>query len=206
MKIYSFEGKNVEELTLQALKELDVKEDEMVTDVTEETVGLLKKKKYTLKVALKSDILEFAKKYVKDITVGMGIEDVVLESQRTENYIKITMHSENSSLLIGKGGRTLASLQTLLRAAISKEVPFKVNVVLDVENYKIRQEHNIERLAKKLAKEVIKTKEPITMDSMNSYERRLVHNVLGNFKGITTESEGEEPNRKVVIKPIEEKE
>jgi len=206
MKIYSFEGKNVEELTLQALKELDVKEDEMVTDVTEETVGLLKKKKYTLKVALKSDILEFAKKFVKDITVGMGIEDVVLESQRTENYIKITMHSENSSLLIGKGGRTLASLQTLLRAAISKEVPFKVNVVLDVENYKIRQEHNIERLAKKLAKEVIKTKEPITMDSMNSYERRLVHNVLGNFKGITTESEGEEPNRKVVIKPIEEKE
>ena len=206
MKIYSFEGKNVEELTLQALKELEVKEDEMVTDVTEETVGLLKKKKYTLKVALKSDILEFAKKYVKDITVGMGIEDVVLESQRTENYIKITMHSENSSLLIGKGGRTLASLQTLLRAAISKEVPFKVNVVLDVENYKIRQEHNIERLAKKLAKEVIKTKEPITMDSMNSYERRLVHNVLGNFKGITTESEGEEPNRKVVIKPIEEKE
>ena len=206
MKIYSFEGKNVEELTLQALKELDVKEDEMVTDVTEETVGLLKKKKYTLKVALKSDILEFAKKYVKDITVGMGIEDVVLESQRTENYIKITMHSENSSLLIGKGGRTLASLQTLLRAAISKEVPFKVNVVLDVENYKIRQEHNIERLAKKLAKEVIKTKEPITMDSMNSYERRLVHNVLGNFKGITTESEGEEPNRKVVIKPIEGKE
>ncbi|MBO5530597.1 MAG: KH domain-containing protein [Bacilli bacterium] len=206
MKIYSFEGKNVEELTLQALKELDVKEDEMVTDVTEETVGLLKKKKYTLKVALKSDILEFAKKFVKDITVGMGIEDVVLESQRTENYIKITMHSENSSLLIGKGGRTLASLQTLLRAAISKEVPFKVNVVLDVENYKIRQEHNIERLAKKLAKEVIKTKEPITMDSMNSYERRLVHNVLGNFKGITTESEGEEPNRKVVIKPIEGKE
>ena len=206
MKIYSFEGKNVEELTLQALKELDVKEDEMVTDVTEETVGLLKKKKYILKVALKSDILEFAKKYVKDITVGMGIEDVVLESQRTENYIKITMHSENSSLLIGKGGRTLSSLQTLLRAAISKEVPFKVNVVLDVENYKIRQEHNIERLAKKLAKEVIKTKEPITMDSMNSYERRLVHNVLGNFKGITTESEGEEPNRKVVIKPIEGKE
>lgn len=206
MKIYSFEGKNLEELTLQALKELDVKEDEMVTDVTEETVGLLKKKKYTLKVALKSDILEFAKKYVKDITTGMGINDVVLESQRTENYIKITMHSENSSLLIGKGGRTLSSLQTLLRAAISKEVPFKVNVVLDVENYKIRQEHNIERLAKKLAKEVIKTKEPITMDSMNSYERRLVHNVLGNFKGITTESEGEEPNRKVVIKPVEGKE
>jgi spoIIIJ-associated protein len=136
----------------------------------------------------------------------MGIDDVQLETQRTENYIKITMHSENSSILIGKNGRTLSSIQNLLRAAISKQTNMKINVVLDVENYKIRQEHNIERLAKKLAKEVLKTKEPITMDSMNSYERRLVHSALANFKGISTESEGEEPNRKVVIKIVEGKE
>ena len=203
MKIYTYEGKNLEELTLQALKELDVKEDEMITDVKEETVGLLKKKKYTLKVVLKSEVLEFSKNYIKDIVKGMGLDDIQLETQRTEQHLKITMHSENSSILIGKNGRTLSSLQTLLRSAISNKIEMKVNIVLDVENYKIRQEKNIERLAKKLAKEVLKTKEPITMDSMNSYERRVVHNVLGNFKGITTESEGEEPNRKVVIKPVE---
>ena len=203
MKIYTYEGKNIEELTLQALKELDVKEDEMITDVKEETVGLLKKKKYTLKVVLKSEVLEFSKNYIKDIVKGMGLDDIQLETQRTEQHLKITMHSENSSILIGKNGRTLSSLQTLLRSAISNKIEMKVNIVLDVENYKIRQEKNIERLAKKLAKEVLKTKEPITMDSMNSYERRVVHNVLGNFKGITTESEGEEPNRKVVIKPVE---
>lgn len=203
MKIYTYEGKNIEELTLQALKELDVKEDEMITDIKEETVGLLKKKKYTLKVVLKSEVLEFSKNYIKDIAKGMGLDDIQLETQRTEQHLKITMHSENSSILIGKNGRTLSSLQTLLRSAISNKIEMKVNIVLDVENYKIRQEKNIERLAKKLAKEVLKTKEPITMDSMNSYERRVVHNVLGNFKGITTESEGEEPNRKVVIKPVE---
>lgn len=203
MKIYVYEGKNVEELTLQALKELDVKEDEMITDITEETVGLLKKKKYTLRVVLKSDVLEFSKDYIKDIVNGMGIDDLQLETQRTENYLKITMHSENSSILIGKNGRTLSSLQTLLRAALSNKTSMHINVVLDVESYKIRQEKNIERLAKKLAKEVVKTKEPITMDSMNSYERRLVHSALTNFKGIITESEGEEPNRKVVIKPAE---
>ena len=203
MKIYTYEGKNIEELTLQALKELDVKEDEMITDGKEETVGLLKKKKYTLKVVLKSEVLEFSKNYIKDIAKGMGLDDIQLETQRTEQHLKITMHSENSSILIGKNGRTLSSLQTLLRSAISNKIEMKVNIVLDVENYKIRQEKNIERLAKKLAKEVLKTKEPITMDSMNSYERRVVHNVLGNFKGITTESEGEEPNRKVVIKPVE---
>ena len=206
MKIYTYEGKNLEELTLQALKELDVKEDEMITDLKEETVGLLKKKKYTLRIVLKSDVLDYSKKYLKDIAIGMGIKDIQLETQRTENYIKITMHSENSSILIGKGGRTLSSLQTLLKAALSNQTGMKINIIVDVENYRIKQENNIEKLAKKLAKEVLKTKEPITMDSMNSYERRIVHNVLGNFKGISTESEGEEPNRKVVIKPIDGKE
>ena len=203
MKIYTYEGKNLEELTLQALKELNVKEDEMLTDVKEETVGLLRKKKYTLNVILKSDVLEYAKKLLKDIVDGMGIKDVIIESQRKENFIKLTLHSSDNSILIGRNGRTLSSLQNLIRSSVSNQTGIFVNIILDVENYKIKQEHNIERLAKRLAKEVLRTKEPIAMDSMNSYERRLVHNALANFKGITSDSEGEEPNRRIVIKPIE---
>lgn len=203
MKIYTYEGKNLEELTLQALKELNVKEDEMLTEVKEETVGLLRKKKYTLNVVLKSDVLEYSKKLLKDIVEGMGIKDVIIESQRKENFIKLTLHSSDNSILIGRNGRTLSSLQNIIRSSVSNQIGMFVNIILDVENYKIKQEHNIERLAKKLAKEVLRTKEPITMDSMNSYERRLVHNALANFKGISSDSEGEEPNRRIVIKPIE---
>ena len=203
MKIYTYEGKNLEELTLQALKELNVKEDEMLTEVKEETVGLLRKKKYTLNVVLKSDVLEYSKKILKDIVEGMGIKDVIIESQRKENFIKLTLHSSDNSILIGRNGRTLSSLQNIIRSSVSNQIGIFVNIILDVENYKIKQEHNIERLAKKLAKEVLRTKEPIAMDSMNSYERRLVHNALANFKGITSDSEGEEPNRRIVIKPIE---
>jgi len=203
MKIYTYEGKNIEELTLQALKELNVKEDEMLTDIKEETVGLLKKKKYTLSVVLKSDVLEYSKKLLKDIVEGMGIKDVIIESQRKDNYIKLTLHSSDNSILIGRDGRTLSSLQNLIRTSVSNQIGIYVNIILDVENYKVKKEHNIERLAKKLAKEVLRTKEPIAMDSMNSYERRLVHNALSNFKGITSDSEGEEPNRRIVIKPIE---
>ena len=73
MKIYTYEGKNLEELTLQALKELNVKEEEMLTSVKEETVGLLKKKKYTLTVVLKSDVLTFSKEYLKTVVEGMGL-------------------------------------------------------------------------------------------------------------------------------------
>ena len=63
---------------------------------------------------------------------------------------------------------------------------------------------HLERLAKNIAREVRNTKEPVYMENMNAYERRIVHNVLTNFKGVTTESEGEEPNRHVVVKPTEE--
>ena len=193
MKIYTYEGKNIEELTLQALRELNVKE---------ETVGLLKKKKYTLTVVLKSDVLAFSKEYLKTLVEGMGV-GVNFETLRKDNYLKVILHPENSSILIGKEGRTLSSIQNVLRAVLTKETGMHINIILDVENYKEKSQKHIERLAKNLAREVQKTKEPVRMDSMNSYERRLIHEVLKDFKGITTESEGEEPNRAVVIKPVE---
>ena len=202
MKTYTYEGKNLEELTLQALKELNVKEDEMLTSVKEETVGLLKKKKYTLTVVLKSDVLAFSKEYLKTLVEGMGV-GVNFETLRKDNYLKVILHPDNSSILIGKEGRTLSSIQNVLRAVLTKETGMHINIILDVENYKEKSQKHIERLAKNLAKEVQKTKEPVRMDSMNSYERRLIHEVLKDFKGITTESEGEEPNRAVVIKPVE---
>ena len=69
----------------------------------------------------------------------------------------------------------------------------------------IRTEHSLEKLAKRVAKEVSETKIEAKLDSMNSYERRIIHNALTNNKNVYTESEGEEPNRYVVIKPKEEK-
>ena len=202
MKTYTYEGKNLEELTLQALKELNVKEDEMLTSIKEETVGLLKKKKYTLTVVLKSDVLAFSKEYLKTLVEGMGLS-VNFETLRKDNYLKVILHPDNTSILIGKEGRTLSSIQNVLRAVLTKETGMHINIILDVENYKEKSQKHIERLAKNLAREVQKTKEPVRMDSMNSYERRLIHEVLKDFKGITTESEGEEPNRAVVIKPVE---
>ena len=151
---------------------------------------------------LKEDVLEYIKAYLKEVTELMGIK-VELETLKKETYIKVNMLSDNSSILIGKNGRTMSSLQNLLRQAIYSKSGIKVNVILDANEYKEKQEKNIERLAVKLAKDVVKTGIEVKMDRMNSYERRLVHNRLSNFKGVTTISEGEEPNRCVVIKPVE---
>lgn len=204
LKNHKYEGKNKEELINNTLKELNASTNEVYYSVKEEVSGgLFKSKKYQLTISLKDEVAEYVKLYLKEITNLMGL-NVEFEIQKRENYIKVNMISDNNSILIGKNGRTMSSLQTLLRNSLQNKLGTKINVILDANEYKEKQQKNIERLAVKLAKEVRKTKVEVKMDSMNSYERRLVHNALTNFKGVTTISEGEEPNRYVIIKPIEE--
>ncbi len=100
----------------------------------------------------------------------------------------------------GKNGQNLEALSLLVKQFV-KNITFNgPRIILDVEDYREKQIKRLERLAKNLALEVRKSKVDVEMDNMNSYERRIVHNVLTNFKGITTESIGEEPNRHIVIK------
>ena len=203
LKNHKYEGKNIEETLNKALNELNASTDEVYYNTNEiEAGGLFKSKKYEVNVILKEDLLEYIKSYLKEITSLMGI-NVELETQKRENYIKVNMVSDSSSILIGKNGRTMLSLQDLLRQSIQTQANVRVNVILDANDYKEKQQRNIERLAVKLAKDVVKTGIEVKMDKMNSFERRLVHNKLTEFKGVTTISEGEEPNRCVVIKPIE---
>ena len=203
LKINRYEGKTIEDALNKALGELNASKEEVYyKDEEQVSGGLFKSKKYVVKVMLKEDVLEYIKAYLKEVTELMGIK-VELETLKKETYIKVNMLSDNSSILIGKNGRTMSSLQNLLRQAIYSKSGIKVNVILDANEYKEKQEKNIERLAVKLAKDVVKTGIEVKMDRMNSYERRLVHNRLSNFKGVTTISEGEEPNRCVVIKPVE---
>lgn len=202
LKKYSYEGKNETEVLNKALSELNASKEEVYYDVNETVSGsLFKSKKYLVNVVLKEDLLEYIKSYLKEVINLMGI-DAELEIIKKENFIKVNMLSDNSSILIGKNGRTMSSLQDLLRQSVKKN-GIKVNIILDANDYKEKQQKNIERLAVKLAKDVVKTGIEVKMDRMNSYERRLVHNRLTDFKGVTTISEGEEPNRCVVIKPVE---
>ena len=121
-----------------------------------------------------------------------------------EKQINIKMFSNNNAILIGKGGQTLSALTTIVKQYVYNQIGVYPYINLDVENYKDKQVMHLERLAKNIAREVRSTKNPVTMENMNAYERRIVHNVLTNFKGVITESEGEEPNRHVVVKPSEE--
>ena len=129
----------------------------------------------------------------------MGIS-ANFELKIREEQINIKMFSDNNKILIGRDGKTLKALQTVIRQHVYREVGAYPYVLLDVENYKEKKINHLEYLTKKLAKEVLRTKQPIKMDDMNSYERRIAHNVLSKFDGLTSASEGEEPNRHIVIK------
>lgn len=199
MKKYSYIGKTREEALNKAMYELNSDESGLIITEKEQKGGLFKAKKIELEIIKKADIIDFLKSFIKDIISSMGL-NVNLEVKNRDNNVSITMYSENNNLLIGKMGKNLEALTTITKQAVQTEFGYNFKFVLDVGEYKEKQQKNIEYLAKKVAKEVSKTKIDAKLDPMNSYERRIVHSALTSFKNIITESEGEEPNRYVVIK------
>jgi len=200
MEVREFEGKELESVIKSALEELNVTEKEVIITNEEISKGsLIKKKSVKIKLYLYKDIQNYVKEYLTKLTELMGLS-VTFETKLREEQIYIKMYSDNNSILIGKDGKTLSALLTIVKQMLNTNYNINPKIILDVENYKENQEKRIERLAKKLAREVVKTKMEIKMDNMNSYERRIVHNILSNDKKVFTISEGEEPNRHVVIK------
>jgi len=205
IKTKEYEAKTKEEALAKALEELGLKENEIIYKVEEKKGKLFKAGSVVLHVATIQDIADYLKEALKEIVTNMGIE-VNIETNVREEQINLKMYSDNNNILIGKGGQTLTALTTILKQMVAKEIGKYPYILLDVENYKEKKIGSIERMAKRIAREVSKTKIDATLENMNSYERRIVHNILTNYKNVTTISEGEEPNRHVVIKYVEKKE
>ena len=205
MEKYKFQAKSEDGLLEKALNELNVKEEDVITKTYEEKGGLFSGKKYTLEVVKLSDIAEVGKDVLKELLTSLDI-NANIETMIREGKIKYQLHSKNNSLLIGKNGHILDSIQTYVRQAIFTAVDIYINVSVDVEGYKEKQNYFLEKKVKKIAKDVLKTKVDVKLDPMNYKERKIVHEALQNFKFIITESEGEDPNRCVVIKYSETEE
>lgn len=202
MKKYIYEAKTYAEAKRKALTELELDEKNVIINIIEEKQGLLKKST-KIEVITINDVLSYLKDKINEILSLMNIESN-LEIRRNEGNIEINIFSNHNSILIGKEGKTLDSLQSIMRQVLQKETASDLKLILDVENYKEHRITNIERTARKIAREVAKTKVEANLEPMNSYERRIVHNTLSKNKYVYTESIGEEPNRYVAIKLKEE--
>ena len=196
VQVYKFESDTEENCRLKCLDELDVYNNEILTKEYEENDN------YVMEVVKKEEVKNYIREFLTKTTTEMGVS-ARIEINEDENVFSAKMFSDNNSILIGKDGRTLKSLQSLLRQALSNQIKFNVKVNLDASNYKVKQERFFERDIKNIINDVMKSKDEVKLDPMNSYKRRIVHSIASEYYNIETESFGEEPERYVVIRYVE---
>ena len=204
MEKRKFSGKTKEEAIQLAKEELqEVEENLFIRELESTKGGLFKSKKVEIEVIEKREVVKDIKDYLVKLLKNMGYS-VNIEVKNKEEVPKYIIFSDNDALLIGKNGKNLKALSLVVSGYLNKELGRNYKFIIDVNEYKEKREQSLERLAKRIAREVGQTKIAAKLDPMNSYERRIIHNILTNNKKVYTESEGEEPNRYVVIKPQEE--
>lgn len=205
MEKYNFKGKTQEETLKKALESLNLEEKDVLYSFNEIKSGLLKTKMFEITIVKIEDIVTLGKEKLKQIIDGLGYTSNI-ESKVRDNLISYLIFSPNSGHLIGKNGRILSSIQIYLKNVLKNETGFDLNLIIDVENYKVKKQGYLIRNVKKLARDVLRNKVDIKLDPMNSFERRLVHETLSKHEKLKTISEGKEPNRYVVIKYVDNKE
>jgi len=196
IEVFKFESDTEENCRIKCIEELDVYNNEILTKEYEED------NKYIMEVVKKDNVKEYIKNYLEKITTEMGLE-TKFEINEDENVFSVKMFSNNNPILIGKEGRTLTSLQALIRQSISNQIKFNIKINLDASNYKIKKERFFEKDIKNIINDVMKSKDEVKLDPMNSYKRRIVHSIASEYYNIETESFGEEPQRYVVIRYVE---
>ncbi|MBQ9155947.1 MAG: protein jag [Eubacterium sp.] len=204
MEVLEFKGKTVDDAITAATVELGITSDKLSYDVVDEGssgfLGIFNVKPAIIKVTLGTDLVERTQEFCDELFAAMHVETKVdIDFKEEENVMNIDLSGPDMGILIGKRGQTLDALQYLISLFVNKEGDSYIRVKLDTENYRERRKVTLEKLAKKIAYTVKRSRKPVSLEPMNPYERRVIHSALQNDRYVCTKSEGEEPYRKVVI-------
>ncbi len=140
-----------------------------------------------------------AQEFLQEVTKRMGVNVSVAVSTDGEGNVLANMEGDTLGILIGRRGETLDALQYLTSLQVNKGQEDYTRVTLDTEGYRAKREEALIRLANRMANRAQKTGRKVSMEPMNPYERRILHSALQDHPAVTTHSEGDEPNRHVVI-------
>lgn len=203
-KTIEIKSKTKEEAVEQALKELGLEEKDIEVNVIQNPskgfLGLIGAKEGIYQITvIKKEEIEIAKEFVENMLQKSKINAKVNAVQE-DNLIKISIEGKEAACLIGRRGETLDAVQFLTGLALNKiNKDSHMRVIVDIENYRSKREQSLIRYARKVAREVAKTRRTKKLDYMNPYERRIIHSALQNDKYVITCSEGTDPYRRVVI-------
>ena len=199
-----YTGKTLEEALENVKEEKHCDLDEITYNVVEEKKGILGiGNSVTIEAYTPYDIKEFLFNYIGEFFSGIN-QSVEIEIIELEDKLKIVLNAENNAVVIGKGGRTLQSINIVVRNAVNSEFQKRINVLVDVNNYKEDKYRREKKLAQNVARSVRKTKIAASLDPMASDERKVIHQFLSEFPNIKTESDGLGRDRHIVIKYVEE--
>ncbi|HRF70330.1 MAG: hypothetical protein K2P14_04975 [Anaeroplasmataceae bacterium] len=188
-------AENQEQALAEAVKKLHLSSDKIFINVLGELPEGL-----NCEALVDVNLTLEGKRYLENILKSFNIGYQIEARSVGDSQIYYNIDSNENPLLIGVKGKTLDALQILVRTLISTYTKDKIITTLDIGAYKSNRAHQLEILATKTAKEVAKTKISVRLQPMNSYERRVIHEKLSEWRDVYTESEGEGENRAIVIK------
>lgn len=198
-------GQTVEEAVGSALAQLQTTREYTEISIVDEgrrgLFGLFGNRPAVVKVILKPDAIETAKEFLQSVLQNMDIEAEIKVTREDERSIIFNITGEKMGLLIGKRGQTVNSLQYLTQLAANRNSKHYVTVILNPEDYRERRKETLIQLAKRLASRAVHLGESVSLEPMPNYERKIIHTTLSHNRKVATSSEGEEPNRYVVIRP-----
>lgn len=192
-----YTGKTLEEALEKASEETSTPVNHLIYIQSDKLVGLFSKK-VEITVYDLSDVVKFAEDYLLNTLDSLGIESSI-RTKLDDEIIRMTVDSTHNPILIGKGGQTLQALNELVKLATSNHFHKRFRIFLDINGYKDNKYSRLERLARKVAKDVQRTKTTYTFDPMPSDERRTIHNAVSGWHNIKTESKGEGKERQVQV-------
>lgn len=204
MKQITATGHTVKEAVESALAQLQITEDRAEISIVDAgkrgILGIFGSRPAVVKVSIKQDPIEEAKKFLQDVSEKMGAF-VTVDVEKKGKQVKFSLTGEKIALLIGKRGQTLNSLQYLTQLVINRFSDHYLNVTLDAGDYRERRNETLISLAQRLAKKAVQTGKEVALEPMPSYERKIIHTALMENKKIKTYSSGEDPHRHIVIAP-----
>jgi spoIIIJ-associated protein len=146
-----------------------------------------------------NDVKADAEHFVRGLLERMGVKADIEIGDKPNGDILINLSGEGMGAVIGRRGETLDAIQHLTNYAVNKGSDKRCHISVDAESYRAKREESLVHLAEKMAEKVVKYRRSMALEPMNSYERHVIHTALQNYEGVSTNSTGTEPNRRVVV-------
>ncbi|MBC8061562.1 MAG: protein jag [Clostridiaceae bacterium] len=195
-------GRTVQEAIEAALLELNVPQSKVDVEVLEEGTrglfGFIGAKMAKVRITHREKGVDKGTEFLKNVLANMNVEAEISVEQSNDRLI-FDISGDKIGIVIGRRGETLDALQYLTSLVVNRGEESYKRIVINVENYREKREETLVKLALRLADRVTRYKKDVTLESMNPYERRIIHATLQNHKFVRTYSVGEDPGRKVVI-------